>query len=290
MKNIFILIFTLLSAILVLTTSCDKVDPSCNVNNGKSVASDTVRKLLFEDYTGHLCVNCPSAHEIIHSLKKVYGESRIVTVAIHTGFFAIPAASPYDDDFTSADGDVISAFFGGNTAPLPKGVVDRKKVNGSYLIERAAFATEVSKVLDSLPQKPDLYLEIKPTYNGSNAFDVDVKITAMKDMPAGKYNLSVLITESDIVAAQKNIDANINNGQEILDYHHMDVLRAAVNTPWGEEFATSISDGQTFTKTYTNVPIDAGWSADNISIVAFAYYADGANEKEVIQAQVEKLK
>jgi len=286
MKKI-LLFLALLSAALVITTSCDKVDPSCNVNTGGGSKSDTIRKLLFEDYTGHLCTNCPSAHVKLDDLHKVYGD-RMVTVAIHTGFFSIQAASPYDADYKTADGEDIALFFGGNTAPLPKGVVNRAKVNGSYLIERAEFATEVSKVLAD--EKPDLYLEVKPTYTSGNTFDVEVKITAMKDMPAGKYNLSVLITESDIISAQKNVNTNINNGKEILDYHHNHVLRATVNTTWGEEFATAISKGQTFTKSYTNVAIDAGWDADNISIVAFAYYADGAKEKEVIQAQVEELK
>ncbi len=287
MKKILLFI-ALLSATLVLTTSCDKVEPGCNGGDGSVPTSDTIRKLLFEDYTGHLCTNCPSAHIIIDDLHKIYGD-RMVTVAIHSFFFATTSVPPYDTDFTSADGTAIATSFGvGNSTPLPKGVVNRAKVNGSYLIERGEFSSEVAKVL--MDKMPDLYLEIKPNYSGGNTFDVEVKITAMKDMPAGKYNLSVLITESDIIAAQKNVDPNINNGHEILDYHHNHVLRAAVNTTFGEEFASSISNGQTFTKSYTNVPLDAAWDVDNISIVAFAYYADGAKEKEVIQAQVNKLK
>ena len=286
MKKIIIFL-AVLSAALVLITSCDKVDPSKNVNTGGGSKSDTIRKLLFEDFTGHYCTNCPSAHAILDKLHKVYGD-RIVTVAIHTGYFAKVRPVPYDANYKTPVGEDLSVFFGGTTASLPMGMVNRAKVNGSYLIAPSEFATEVNNVL--VDEKPDLYLEVKPTYTSGNTFDLEVKITAMKDMPAGKYNLSVLITESDIISAQKNVDPKINNGKEMLDYHHEHVLRAAVNTTWGEEFATSISSGQTFTKSYTNVAIDAGWDADNISIVAFAYYADGAKEKEVIQAQVEELK
>ncbi|RLD44796.1 MAG: hypothetical protein DRI86_06585 [Bacteroidetes bacterium] len=289
MKKILILLIGVLSALVLITTSCDKIEGPYKETGGSGVTGDTVRKLLFEDYTGHQCVNCPSAHVTIAELHQVYGD-RMVTVAIHTSSFADMSFPPYDADYKTADGEELSLFFGGTTAPLPKGMVNRTKVNGSYLIEKAEFGTEVSKVLDSLDEKPDLYIEIKPVFSGGSTFDLEVKITAMKDMPAGKYNLSVLITESDIISAQMNIDPNINNGDDVMDYHHNHVLRGAANTAWGEEFATSISNGQTYTKSYTNIPFDAEWNADNISIVAFAYFADGPNEKSVIQAQEVKLK
>lgn len=285
MKKILILV--MLSALVFLTISCDKVEGPFVETGGGGGTGDTVRQLLFEDYTGHKCVNCPSAHATIDLLHGIYGE-RMVTVAVHTGYFAEPEAPPYNNDYRTPDGDNTSAFFGGATASLPMGMVNRTKVNGSYLIGKAEFAAEVSKVLDSLPELPDLYIEITPTFSGGSTFDVEVKITALKDMPAGKYNLSVLITE-DLISAQDNIDPNINNGDEILDYHHKHVLRATVNTTWGEEFASSISNGQSFIKTYSGISL-AGMDADNVHIVAFAFFADGAHDKEVIQAQQVDLK
>lgn len=290
MKNIFIIIIAIVS-VAIFSVSCDKIEGSYTEEiSTEGNESDTIRKVLLEDYTGHTCPNCPLAHTVIDDLHDRYGD-RMVTVAIHTGTFADPLmGGEYGAYYKSADGEVLSTFFGGNSAPLPRGIVNRAKVNGDFLIEKGEFATEVSKVLDGKDNWPDLYLEVKPTYTDGNTFDVEVKITAMIDMPAGKYNLSVLITESDIVSPQYNTDLSINNGQNILDYHHNYMLRAAVNSPWGEEFAVSITKGETFTKTYTSVPLDANWVADNISIVAFAYYADGAQEKEVIQAETEHLK
>ncbi len=288
MKNIFIILLAFAS-IAMFTVSCDKIEFPYNEESGNNGSqSDTIRKVLMEDYTGHKCIYCPSAGLILDDLHHLYGD-RMVTVTTHTSTLANADFAPYGADYKSVDGEVLSVFFGANVSPLPRGIVNRTEVNGAYLIERGEFGSEVSKVLDSMDHWPDLYLEIMPTYTSGNTFDVEVKITAMKDMPAGKYNLSVLITESNIVSAQMNADPAINGGQEILDYNHKHMMRAAVNTPWGEEFATSISEGQTFTKTYTNVPIDADWVADNISIVAFAYYADGDHVKEVIQAQTEEL-
>ena len=288
MKKILILLIGVLSALVLFTTSCDKIEGPYTEGGGDVVTGDTVRKVLMEDYTGHKCVNCPSAHIVINQLHQVYGD-RMVTLAIHTGTFAEMGFPPYSADYKTADGEVISAFFGGLTAPLPKGVVNRAKVNGSYLIEKAEFGTEVSKILDSLSELPDLYIEIEPVFSGGSTFDVNVKITALVDMPAGKYNLSVLLTESELISAQKNIDPNINNGNDVMDYHHEHVLRGAVNTPWGEEFATSISNGQTFTKSYTGIPVGS-MDPEHVDIVAFAYFADGSREKEVIQAEQVSLK
>jgi hypothetical protein len=267
-------------------SSCDKVEPPYMLSNGNIISGDTVRKIFFEDYTGHKCPNCPQAHKILEDLKVVYGD-RIVVVAIHTGFFSMTSSAPWDYDFTTSDGEAISAFYGANSVGLPKGVVNRKKVNGSYLIDRAEFATAVSLALDSTPLLPEIYIELDGTYHSlDSTISVEAKMTALSDLPSGKYNISLIVTESEIVKPQKNTDASLGTTPEILDYHHEHVYRAAINNPWGEEFANStISNGQTFQKSYTNFKIGADWNPSQLHLVAVVYYADGANEKQVIQAQ-----
>jgi len=290
MNRILIVVFAAFLSLTALTTSCDKVDePYMNTGGGGHVG-DTVRKVLLEDYTGHLCVNCPAAHKVIEGLQLVYPK-RIVPVVIHTGFFARPIAAPYDYDFRTADGDAIATEFGAITAPLPKGVVNRIN-KGGYLINPAAYATAVSLVLDSLPEMPDIFIEIDPSFNSNDStISVDVKMTSLVNMPDGKYNLSVVIVESEIVEAQKNTTPEINNGKDILDYNHKDVLRGAINTSWGEEFANAaLSPNQTFTKSYSNYKIGSDWNPDNLKIVAFVYYADGPNDKVVIQVDEVHLK
>jgi len=283
-KNLVFIISVLVS-MMILTTSCDKIDPPYVIANTGSVTGDTVRKVLFEDFTGHLCINCPAAHTTIEDLQKVYGD-RMVVVAEHVGFFAKPKATPFDYDFRTTAGTEIDAYFGAAAAGLPKGVVNREKIDGSYVIDKEAFGTAVSLALDSMPEKPDIFIQLIVSYNSTDrTIGVDVKLTALKDMPIGKYNLSVFVTESRIIEAQKD------GSDEILDYEHNHVLRGAVNNTWGDEFANSaITNGQTFTKTYSNYKIGDDWDPDNIHIVAFAYYADGPNEKVVIQAEQVDLK
>ncbi|RUA25007.1 MAG: hypothetical protein DSY76_07110 [Bacteroidetes bacterium] len=291
MKKINLIIFTIFTLSLTfLTSCCDKIDePYMNTGDG-GLVGDTVRKVLLEDFTGHLCVNCPAAHVIIEGLEKVYPK-RIVPVVIHAGFFAKPKAAPYDYDFRTPDGTAIATEFGAITAPLPKGMVNRIN-KGGYLMDPAAYATAVSLVLDSLPELPDVYIEIDPSYNSSDStISVDVKMSVLANLPAGKYNVSVMVLESKIIAAQKNTTPEINNGQEILDYEHNDVLRGTINTTWGEQFADeALVAGKVYNKSYSNYKIGSDWNPDNLKIVAFVYYADGPKEKVVIQAEEAHLK
>ena len=290
MNKILIFAFGALLSFMALSTSCDKIDePYMNTGGGGPV-SDTVRKVLLEDFTGHLCVNCPAAHLVIEGLQIVYPE-RIIPVVIHTGFFAKPKTAPYDYDFRTADGDAIATEFGAITAPLPKGVVNRIN-KGGYLIGPAAYATAVSLVLDSLPEMPDIFIEIDPSYNSTDGtISVDVKMTTLINMPAGKYNVSVMVVESGIVEAQKNTTAEINNGKDIMDYDHKDVLRGAINGAWGEEFAdAALSPNQIITKSYSGYNIGSDWKPDDLKIVAFVYYADGPKDKQVIQVEEAHLK
>jgi thiol-disulfide isomerase/thioredoxin len=290
-KKILISLFGVIVVFLMVSTSCDKISEPYMENGSGIVTGDTVRKLLFEDFTGHECVNCPSAHKTIEDLQSIYND-RIIVMAEHVGFFARPKAAPFDYDFRTPEGDDISTVFGAMSAPLPKGMVNRTKQNGDYLLDRAAFGTAVSLVLDSMPEKPDIFIEIDPSYSSTDStLNVDIKLTVLTALPAGKYNIAVMVTESKIVEAQKNNDATVGDVPEILDYEHNHVLRAAINTTWGEEFANgSLNEGQVYTKSYSNFKIGADWNPNNLSIVAFAYFADGANQNVVIQAEEAKLK
>ncbi len=289
-KNIFFIILSLFIATAFLTSSCDKVEPPYTVNNGSGIIADTVRKILFEDYTGHDCVNCPDAHIILEQLHTLYGD-RLIVVVEHVGFFS-RTTSELTYNFRSAEGTAYATFFGSLGAPLPKGAVNREKINGSYLIDRVGYPPYVSLAIDSMPEMPDIYIELTATYNSTNnTIGVDAKLTALKDFSAGKYNLSILVTEDKIIEPQKNSNPLIGTTPTIHDYEHNDVLRGAINNTWGDEFTdAAISIGQTFDLSYSNYKIGSDWKPDDLHIVAFAYYADGVNDKVVIQAEKIKLK
>ena len=74
-KYIILTIFSVFVTVLILiTTACDKVEPPYMEDNGGGVVGDTVRTVLFEDFTAHKCVNCPRAHKMLEDLHQLYGE------------------------------------------------------------------------------------------------------------------------------------------------------------------------------------------------------------------------
>lgn len=266
-------------------SSCDKVEPPYTVENNNSNTNDTVRKVLLEDFTGHTCVNCPTAHDAATDLHKVYG-NQLITVAIHAGYFSNPKSAPFDYDFrTTAGNDYESQF---SLSATPIGMVNRIKYGNSYLLTYGDWASKVSQQIDSLSEEPDLYIHIAPTYNSSsNSVDINTEVTFLKNMPSGKYNLTVYIIEDSIIKPQKD---NREPDGEILDYVHNHVLRAAVNGSWGSQVVDgnpSVNDKFTDSFTYS---LGSDWVADNCKIVAYVYFADGSNEYQIIQAQEVKLK
>jgi len=289
MKN-YIKILTLFFVFGLLWASCDKISyPYTEGGNGGDVTNDTVRKVLLEDFTGHRCNNCPQAHKIVEDLQTLYGK-QLIAVSIHAGIFAKPKSAPYDYDFRTAEGTILFNSFGVSSNPI--GMVNRvKQGNGGYLVDKGAFATEVSKKIDSLPEEPELYIYLKPVFNTSDStINLQADVTFLSNLPAGKFNLCVMITESDIIEAQLNQDPTLGNTPDILDYHHNHVLRGMLTTTWGDEILDgTASDGMVINKSYSGFKLGKDWNPKNCHIVAFVYYADGAKEKEIIQAQEVEL-
>src|SRR6185369_355659 len=84
-----------LFAIDLCVLSCDKINPPyreqvtvsdfCSTGIDDSVVH---RKVLLEDYTGHLCGNCPDAEVYLNdSLKPIFNHC-LVVVSVHADYFA----------------------------------------------------------------------------------------------------------------------------------------------------------------------------------------------------------
>ena len=83
----------------VLFGSCDEVDEADRYIEVEQIVPK--RTVLLEEFTGQWCMNCPSAHAIVNSLKEQYGES-FISVSIHAGGFGIAEGSlPGHTVFTS---------------------------------------------------------------------------------------------------------------------------------------------------------------------------------------------
>ncbi|MBC8320201.1 MAG: Omp28 family outer membrane lipoprotein [Bacteroidetes bacterium] len=279
MKTRYITIIILLLA--TIFNSCDKVSPPyieardyCGGN----------KKVLIEDYTGHGCVNCPGAAVLAHELKEQFCE-RVVIIAVHAGYFAAPdfENNPlFAADFTTEAGNTWDSYFGNSNMGNPNGLIDRVQGSTGYVIYPQSWATTA----DTLLMEP-----AKAILTISNDFDNDSKSlsttikTEFQENVTGTYKLIVCITQDNIVAPQKNNNAEIGPTPIFENYVHNHVLRKVINGAWGENISASgsVEMSSTYEKSYTQV-FDSSWVPADCHVVAFVY-----NEETKRVLQVEEL-
>lgn len=278
-------LFLLALSGLLFFISCDKIEAPFNENPaGNDTTKKYSRVVLLEDFTGHRCPNCSEAHIIAQDLLNLYKE-KLVVVAVHAGFLAQPAGGIYTYNFTTPEGTELNNYFGLSAAGLPKGMVNRKKISGQYPLDKDAWGSEISNIIN-LP--PDANIKITNNYNSSNR-TVNIEVEAIfLNALNGEYNLVVQIIEDSIIKPQTT-----KTGGDVLNYVHMHTLRTTLNSTWGDSLTSApITPMQNFIKSYANIPLGTDWKEKDCYVVAFIYRKDNSegNQYEIIQAAQKKLK
>lgn len=234
------------------------------------------RRILIEEFTGVSCPPCPSGHELVRNLKKQYPE-RIVVIANHVFNFpqAIPIKGLSRYDFRTQDATDIGKLFGG-VSYMPAAVFNRKKIGSDYLINTTAWA---SAVLAQTELSTPVNVYASSTFN-NNSHVATVKIRlAYTEVVSKKHALTVAITESKIIDAQKN--------QSAIDtfYTHNYVLRDVITQLNGSpilDIQGSKEQGRVIERTF-QVSIDSAWEVTNCRIIAFVHMIEG-DRMEVFQS------
>jgi hypothetical protein len=280
-KHISIL---LLLAIALLINACDKIEePFKNTGNDTGEPVITSRKVLLEDYTGHTCVNCPTAAKLAAELKAIYGE-RLILLNIHVGPLAAPDFAPFNTDFRSAVGNEWDAFFAVSSSGIPLGIVNRISDNSIYFSPSGNWSTRVA---DAMESENFAKIEIQTAYDANNRkLDINLE-TSFQKMASGDFKLQVVIVEDNIIAAQRN-DNELIGPATITDYNHRHVLRTSANGNWGENLVAgggAVEVGKNYEHTYS-ITLNENWEASNISVIAFVYEEES---KEVFQVEEVKI-
>ncbi|MCK9618131.1 MAG: Omp28-related outer membrane protein [Lentimicrobiaceae bacterium] len=125
-------------------------------------ADDTVKvtkKVLLEDFTGHLCINCPSAAEKAKELKTIYGENLYI-IAHHAGEFAEPQTSGnYTADFRNPSSNELYAEFGITYNPV--GLINRHEFNSQRRVGAGQWAAKIGEMMN---QKTDIKITFSKNY------------------------------------------------------------------------------------------------------------------------------
>jgi hypothetical protein len=204
----------------------------------------------------------------------------MIILSIHAGFFANTNISPYTYDFKCAESVALDTDFGISNAGNPNGMVNRKKINGSFIIPYTAWGAEVTSVLSSTEPLP-VRIGIETAYDStSRQLDTDVQLDFAGDL-IGTYKLSVYLVEDSIVKWQKDYDASPS---DVENYVHREVLRGSMNGTYGDIIGNTVA-GESVVRSYTTT-LNSGWDAGHMSLVAFLY---NDATKEIIQVEQKHL-
>ena len=280
MRKIFFSVFTVLFFAGVFV-ACDEIekpylrDDTPGNGNGDG---DIIQKVLVEEFTGHKCVNCPAAHDLLENLKNDYGDSLII-VSIHAGFFARPDNSgTYTTDLRTAAGEELHDTY--SVSSYPSGMINRGKDQEETVLREDVWNGRIRQQMGA-SAKVSLAIEYEfdpQTRDLSADFDVE-----FLDEASGVYRLSVYITEDEIIAPQKNDNENVGPVPDIMDYEHNHVLRGTMNGTWGEPVTDeAVTTGTVYTLSYDNYTIPQERNETNLSLIAFVYSQE---DQSVLQAE-----
>lgn len=277
------------AAIITAFTSCKEKGPIVDLGTNTAKLGDTTyvaenteapqtKNVLFEEFTGVHCSNCPNARRKIEGIEKVY-PGRVNIIAYHTqgSGFTMPFEGVSQFDFRTEDATNISNFLSraGDLGGLPTGSVSRLLFNGSYLNGRDNWPIMTDEVLKD---EPKINVSVTSEYNNSsNEVIIKVKLMYLEEV-SGKQAMTVAITESGMV--------DIQSDYNFIDtfYQHKHVLRDIVTSYSGDPLLDDIvtkEPGRVYEKTMI-AKVAPDWKPENCHIVAFIHNND-AESKEIYQ-------
>jgi len=273
-RNAYLLIILLA---VFLIQSCDKLNSPYRTlkESGNDTATVNVRKVLLEDYTGHLCVNCPTATQTAHTLETAF-DGKLILISVHAGNLAVPSNAPFNTDYRSPAGEEWYNTFGIYANPL--GLINRRPFNGNVIVGADLWAAAVDSLID---KPPDALITNNNTFNTGTKTLTTVVSTKFKTLLTGAFSLNVCITEDSLISDQKNSDTLAGTVPTIYNYVFMDVLRGSINGNMGEALTPSVDTTQVYTKTYVYT-FPTTWVPKHCNVVSFVY---NTSTKEIIQAE-----
>jgi len=202
MKKIIIILAAAFTWVLLIP-SCDIEDEPFLVPAGSSGTGpgpgEAVKKVLLEDYTGHKCPNCPEAAVLAQNLKSIYKE-QLVLLTVHAGFYSTPdATGEFTADLRTPEGTEIHNYYG--FYAYPAGLVNRSEYKSSTVLFISDWEGAVEEQASMDPQAE---IVLSTTYDeGSRTLSCKTETEFLEDL-TGTYYICIFVTESDIIAPQKD--------------------------------------------------------------------------------------
>ena len=193
----------------------------------------------------------------------------------------------------------IDNIFEITTVGLPRGMVNRVGFDTDHQLGKDEWS---SVVQTELAKAPIFGITLSSDVSSGNG-TISVTAEALTNINLDKiheledYKIVVCLTENNIVQWQKD-----NTSGDIENYEHNHVLRAMLNTTFGESIGNSFVDGDIWEKDYSvdittlenaneNYSLNTlfmgngnckGWNEENMEIVAYIY---NTNNYEIVQVE-----
>jgi hypothetical protein len=221
-----------LTTLLILFTSCNKIDTSKEVFEiiapveitpwDPAYAATVIRKIYVEEFTGHICTYCPDGAEILKAIME--NDSTVIVTAIHCTGLADPGSSPFQNNYKTPMGDVICTDF--NIGGLPKAMINRiENGSGGWGFDRNKWSKEIEKIDRT---NPCAGIELQCTVDETKQeVTTHVGVTVIKELP-NPVQLCLVLQQDSLISAQKK-----EKSPTILDYVHNHVLRTGFNRTYG---------------------------------------------------------
>ncbi len=288
-------------AFAIILGSCDYISdpiPPINENLGdaSSCATPTfttvapVKKILFEDYTGHKCTNCPNAARLLHDIDTA-NHGHIIPLAVHvtqlyagTGPASGAQAGSYSYDFRTSAGNEYADVF--KIASLPNGMINRLNFHETNLTHQKGANVWTNTIANIVNQPPKVSIQIINDFNSSSKKLCTHIKTEFLTPNTGTFNLVVLLVQDSIEAWQ--LDLGTHNEH----YIHRHVLRASITpSEWGDAIANGNipMSYNKITKFAYNIPDYISNIAVNMPQMHVVAYVYDAATYEVLQAEDEKI-
>jgi len=294
MKKITIILITL------IFFGCETIEgPYLSDSNVTPQNTDTKKKILIEDFTGHTCPNCPEAANELEAIHDVYGD-QIIGIAIHVSkAFARPypsSQSPkFQYDFRTEWGDTWDNLFLISNGGLPQGMINRVGYPNNHKLGKDEW---LSQVQNELNKTPKIKIDISSANSSLTNGTINIKTTILEDF-TGEYKLIVCLTEDNIINWQKY------GAEDVADYQHNHVLRTVLhdnifgnsnefttNATFTKDINYNLNELEQYNVNYSENIAELGngnadgWEADNMSIIAYIY---NSTTYEVLQVEQANL-
>lgn len=282
MRHSFLSSALLTAAMTLFFAACEEVGPNIDFTIPDASLLDTTyvestveepqqKVVLFEDFTGVQCVNCPTAHTKTEELLDLYPD-QLTVVAMHNYFAG--AYSESNEDYTITEANEINDYIG--PAPAwPAGFIDRKDFGSGNLYTLLVSNYQVF-VEEQLPIVPPCNVYITSNYDAAERkalIKVTVKYTEATSL---ENHLSVMLVESGIL----DLQLTLTGIDDVYEHNH--VLRDMLTPATGANLVGEKEPGRVFEKEFV-ITLPANWQADEMEVIAFVHNFNPDN-KEVLQA------